>query len=251
MWGEFYATRHLGEAPFLESSVDYVDVLMAIVGAAISRSLRESALEQLAFHDALTGALNRRGFDRAAAHVFDLPDGARRAVTLVAFDINGLKRVNDRQGHPRGDELITTVARALHVTFAPYPGSLVARVGGDEFAVLVPHHDAGLVARTVETLCRDAGRTWSFGPETGLSAGVAHTLLGGEEDVTQQDLVAAADRALYRAKRHPHSTAVLSDELAASRRGGRRAGDRERDRQETDHRRAHADVEESCSNKDG
>lgn len=226
VWGEFYATRHLGAEPFVEGSVDYVDVLMAIVGAAISRSLRESALERLAFRDALTGALNRRGLERAAERVFNLPDGAVRAVTLVALDINGLKQVNDHQGHERGDELIKAVASALHDTFAPYPGSLVARVGGDEFTVLIPHHDATLVTRAVDELCRDVGRNRSFGPAAGLSAGVAHTLLSGCEDISRADLLAAADRALYRAKKHSGSTAVLSDEHAPSRRGGRRVGDR-------------------------
>ena len=106
VWGEFYATRYLSQAPFIRAAVDYIDVLMAIVGAAISRSLRESTLEHLAFHDGLTGALNRRGFEQAAARAFDLPEGASRIVTIVALDINGLKQVNDHHGHARGDELI-------------------------------------------------------------------------------------------------------------------------------------------------
>ncbi len=225
VWGEFYATRHLGEEPFVENSVDYVDALMAILGAGISRSLREATLERLAFHDALTGALNRRGFEQAAAHVHELPDEAVRALTLVALDINGLKDVNDSQGHPRGDELIRTVARALHEAFAPYPGSLVARMGGDEFTALVPHHDPTSVARTVEALCDEVGQDRSFGPSAGLSAGVAHTLLTGRDDVTHNELMEAADRALYQAKALHRSAAVLTDEHGPTRRGGRRAGD--------------------------
>ena len=225
VWGEFYATRYLSQAPFIRAAVDYIDVLMAIVGAAISRSLRESTLEHLAFHDGLTGALNRRGFEQAAARAFDLPEGASRIVTIVALDINGLKQVNDHHGHPRGDELIRAVAGALQDAFAPHPGSLVARVGGDEFTVLVPHHEPASVARAVEDLCRHAAQDWSFGPEAGVSAGVSSTLLTGEEDTTCSDLVAAADRALYLAKQHPTSTTVVSTEQDLRRRG-RRAGDR-------------------------
>lgn len=225
IWGEFYATRYLGEAPFTKAAVDYIDVLMAIVGAAISRSLRESTLELLAFHDALTGVLNRRGFEEASAHVFDLPDGTSRVVTTIAFDIDGLKQVNDQQGHPRGDELIRAVARALHDAFAPYPGSLVARVGGDEFTVIVPHHEPTLVATAVEALCRRVGHGWSFGPDAGVSAGVSSTLLTGHADTTRSELLASADQALYLAKQNPSSTTVVSQEHALSRRG-RRAGDR-------------------------
>lgn len=225
VWGEFYATRRLSQAPFIQAAVDYIDVLMAIVGAAISRSLRESTLEHLAFHDGLTGALNWRGFEEASARAFDLPEGTSRVVTVVALDINGLKQVNDQQGHPRGDELIKAVARALHDAFAPHPGSLVARVGGDEFTVLVPHHDPAPVAKTVEALCQHASQGWSFGPEAGVSAGVSSTLLTGQGDATCADLVAAADRALYLAKHDPLSTTVVSTEHALRRRG-RRAGDR-------------------------
>jgi diguanylate cyclase (GGDEF)-like protein len=225
VWGEFYATRYVGDAPFTDAAVDYVDVLTAIMGAAISRSMREAKLEHLAFHDPLTGALNRRGWQQAAAQVFDLPEQTSRVVTIVALDINGLKQVNDQQGHARGDELIDVVARALQETFASYPGNVVARVGGDEFTVLVPHHEPALVARAVEAFCQRANDGWSFGPVAGVSAGVASTLLTGGDDVTMANLWAAADRALYLAKKDPRSSAVVSEEYALSQRG-RRAGDR-------------------------
>lgn len=215
VWGEFYATRHPSKAPFAETAEDYVDVFTAIVGAAISRSVRETELAYLAFHDGLTGALNRRGLDEAAAHLFDLIDEPSRVVTTVALDINGLKQVNDQHGHPRGDELIEAVARSLDRAFASYPGSLVARVGGDEFTVLVPDHDPHLVATTVQALCRRRGQDWGVGPVAGISAGVSSTYLTGRGDATRVDLLAAADRALYLAKQHPLSTAVVSEELTA------------------------------------
>ena len=225
VWGELFATRHLGQEPFAEESVDYVDVLTSIVGAGIARSLREATLERLASRDPLTDALNRRGFDQAAAHVFDLPEGTSRVVTAVALDIDDLKQVNDQQGHSRGDELIQAVARLLHEGFACYPGSLVARVGGDEFTVLVPHHEPTRVARTVEALCQRAGQGWSFGPAAGISAGVSAALLTGRGDVTRDELLAAADQALYVAKRQPLTAVAVSQEYALNRRGGRRAED--------------------------
>jgi diguanylate cyclase (GGDEF)-like protein len=213
IWGEFYATRHLGQQPFTMDAVDYVDVLTSIVGAAITRSLRENELAHFAFHDVLTGALNRRGLDESAAHVFALLERTSRVVTSAALDINGLKQVNDQQGHARGDALIQAVAQALDAAFGSFPGSLVARVGGDEFIVLVPDLDPTLVIETVETLCQHATQGCGFGPVAGLSAGISSTVLTGRADATRTELLAAADRALYLAKEHPDSTAVVSQDL--------------------------------------
>ena len=199
VWGEFFGTRRVGELPFAEAAVNYVDVLVAILGAAISRSLRETKLEHLAFHDALTGVLNRRGWDEAAAQVFEIPESTSRVVSLIALDVDCLKQVNDQQGHARGDELIETIAQALQRAFAPYPRSLVARIGGDEFTVLVPHQDPTQVLKAVTMLCERAGEGWTSGPMAAVSAGVACALLTGQGDVTREELLAGADQALYAA----------------------------------------------------
>lgn len=59
-------------------------------------------------------------------------------MTVVAFDLNDLKKVNDRLGHAEGDRLISTAASLIRAHFNGLPGSLAARIGGDEFIVLVP-----------------------------------------------------------------------------------------------------------------
>lgn len=215
MWGEFYATRHAGEDPFAEPAVDYVDVLTAIVGAAISRSVREAELAHLAFHDGLTGALNRQGFDRAASSLFDLLEGTSRVVNTVAVDIDGLKLVNDHHGHARGDQLIRGVAQILHDAVTSYPGSLVSRVGGDEFIVLVPDQDPDRVAARLRAVFSRAVGGWSFGAVAGISAGISSAVLSGRADATLVDLLAAADRALYLAKGRPSPAVVASTELTA------------------------------------
>ena len=210
IWGELYATRHIGHEPFVDDAVDYVDVLASIVGAAISWSVRESELAYLAFHDGLSGALNRRGLDEAAADLFEPVEGTSRIVTVVALDINGLKQVNDLHGHARGDELITTVAQSLHDAFTAFPGSLVARVGGDEFLVMVPGHDLDLVVAAVEAVCeRTDDDDGIFGPDAGISAGIASGLLQGLSGPTRSELLASADRALYLAKRHQTCAVVV------------------------------------------
>src|SRR6201999_3965345 len=97
------------------------------------------SLERLAFHDPLTGLANRRALDEAAAQAFALlTSRSMLRVNVVAIDLNGVKRVNDTAGHAEGDRLITTAAAIIRRHFNRLPGSLTARVGGDEFVAIVP-----------------------------------------------------------------------------------------------------------------
>ena len=104
--------------------------------ASLTLSAAYDTVSTAASHDALTGLLNRRGWDEAVGRATERctrQPGA--SVCIVAADLDGLKYVNDTFGHGTGDALIVGFARLL-TRVAP-PGSLAARVGGDEFAVLV------------------------------------------------------------------------------------------------------------------
>jgi diguanylate cyclase (GGDEF)-like protein len=210
MWGELYATRHHDEVPFQAADVSYVQVLIAILGGAVSRCLREESLQELAHRDPLTGLLNRRGLDVHTVDVFDVPAGTSRSVTAVIFDINGLKQVNDSLGHAVGDRFLQSVAQELRTTFSGVPGSHVARVGGDEFSVLVSGQPASEVVRMVNGLC---ARTWKFVTGPGLSAGAASVVLTDHSTLTPAMLFSAADRAQYIAKRRRQTTTEISDEF--------------------------------------
>lgn len=210
LWGEFYATRHVGEAVFDLDDIAYLEALIAILGGAISRSLREESLEQLAFRDPLTSLLNRRALDEHAEHAFDVPAGGSRILTVVAVDINRLKEVNDTLGHVAGDQLIQSVARALSVAFNRLTGSLVARVGGDEFTVLVSGHDPSQVLQVADRLCQ---HTWDFGRGAGISCGAASAVISADTGFTPSDLFAAADRAQYIAKHGRLSSTVMADDF--------------------------------------
>lgn len=210
MWGELYATRHLGQVPFGADDVSYVQVLIAILGGAVSRCLREESLQELAFRDPLTGLLNRRALDAHAARVFDVPAGTTRRVTAVMLDINGLKQVNDSLGHAVGDQFIQSVAQELHTAFSGIPGSQVARVGGDEFTVLVIDQEASEVIRIVNGLC---ARTWKYVTGPAVSAGAASLMLTDQSTLAPAVMFTAADRAQYVAKRRRQTTTHVSDEL--------------------------------------
>jgi len=136
--------------------------------------------------------------------------GGSRAVTAVTIDINRLKQVNDSLGHVAGDQLIQTVARDLQNAFSRLPGALVARVGGDEFTVLVSGAGPSVVLPISDELC---GRTWSFGAGTGVSAGAASVTVVPGGAVTPSALFAAADRAQYVAKRGHSARTVLADDF--------------------------------------
>ncbi|GLY15538.1 sensor domain-containing diguanylate cyclase [Kineosporia sp. NBRC 101677] len=243
LWGEFYATRDHDLNRFFPLDLAYTEALCAILAGALSRAIHFEALEQLAFRDPLTGLANRRALDDAAevalqhrrASRQDLPGhlagfsptvvgpddgdgydgrvrnrtgaetGARR-VTAVAVDVNGLKRVNDTTGHAAGDQLLTSVARLLVQHFSPLIGSLIARVGGDEFVVLVPNHSVQAVLTCANALCAAAS---GLPAGAGVSCGVASTTRAWPH-LSANDLFRAADQAQYEAKRRSSRTAVLS-----------------------------------------
>jgi diguanylate cyclase (GGDEF)-like protein len=137
--------------------------------------------------------------------------GVRRTVTVVSLDINRLKQVNDTLGHLAGDQLIQSVARAMNSEFGRLGGTLVARVGGDEFTVLATGHDPVAVVAIADRLCQ---RTWRFGSGAGVSAGAATVTVVHGTTLTPRLVFAAADRAQYVAKRGRLSSTVVADEVA-------------------------------------
>lgn len=210
-WGEFFVTRHVDAPPFRDEAVAYAEVVAAIMSSAVSWALHAAKLQTMAFHDDLTGLYNRRGLNDRAARLFAV-DTAPREVAIVAVDLNDLKRVNDTEGHARGDQEIRRTAFALLSGFSHLKTSVVARVGGDEFAVLVADDDALRAQETMNDVCR---RVASGDSPISLSAGIARAQLTGISAVAASELFAAADEALYAAKRARSPVAVLADDLIA------------------------------------
>jgi len=125
-------------------------VVHAVVRDISERKLLEKSLEHLSYHDQLTGIYNRRFFEEEVARL-SVP--RNYPITFMMADVNGLKLINDSFGHKKGDELLKKVARLLHKSCRE--DDIVARIGGDEFMILLPHtsnKEAEEIADRIQTL---------------------------------------------------------------------------------------------------
>lgn len=180
----------------------------------------EAELRYLADHDSLTGLLDRRRF-RAELdqHVaFSARYGGQGAVIFV--DIDGLKAVNDALGHQAGDNLIRQVAETLRERVRGT--DIVARLSGDEFAVLMPQADtAGALAlgEDLRAQVAEGERTSAEPVSTTISVGI--TMFGGGRGGAEA-VLAAADQALYRAKEEGRNQIALFRDPSEPRQSSRR-----------------------------
>lgn len=160
---------------------------------AMELGQRSRELTQLAYTDGLTQVLNRTAFEEALL-------GTRTGEeAMVIFDINSFKQVNDRYGHQAGDELLCQAARCIQRAFGPY-GSCY-RIGGDEFAVLLPRCNAAVLAGYLEGL-RELERRYNAGRPEGLQLDMAYGSAHASDTPQQplRELYAQADAAMYRNK---------------------------------------------------
>lgn len=217
MWGELWATGVNGRR-FGPDDVQVLQAIAAHTAVAIGRSELFSAVWRQAFEDPLTGLANRRGVDE----VFDDMDIEDVRPALLVCDLDGFKEVNDRHGHPAGDALLCTVANALASAAADAPGSVVARMGGDEFCLVLP----GSTLDDAEHLAVTATRTIieQAGQHVSLSWGAA---IYGPLIATGPALIATADAALLHSKRlGPGRFSVgVADQEPAATTGIRRRGE--------------------------
>lgn len=164
----------------------------------------EKQIHYLAHHDALTGLFNRESFNRRLDASLELARVSGRKIAVLCLDLDRFKEVNDLFGHPAGDAVLQTVANVL--TGAMGDEQIVARMGGDEFAVMsaVDHAGAaGALADTILDAMRDAN-TAAQGPLLATSIGIAIYPTDAED---RETLLSQADTALYRAKGEGRNTA--------------------------------------------
>jgi diguanylate cyclase (GGDEF)-like protein len=156
---------------------------------------------------------NRRGFAEACARVIEREAHAGRPVTVLIFDIDHFKSINDRFGHPAGDEILKLFAAVVINNLRI--SDLSGRIGGEEFAALLPCplEEGVIVAERVREAFEASGIACDEGPvDTTVSIGVA----GGPAGTELEVLLAAADTALYQAKRGGRNRVEAAEELPLS-----------------------------------
>ncbi len=185
-------------------------ILIAVVGGSLaallavlifvwSRNERMQELQRLADHDSLTGLKNRRRFEEDLRRELarSLREGSTGA--LLVLDLDEFKPVNDNHGHLTGDRVIEEVASVLGRRARET--DVLARVGGDEFAIVLPHCDAE-EARTVADAMVRAIREHEVGTEgvSRVTASVGIALFGAGTEATFDSVLSDADAAMYAAK---------------------------------------------------
>lgn len=172
-------------------------VLLAL-DMSVVRDLHQQ-LESLVITDALTGLLNRRGFLQELQASIARHQRTGQKAALLYLDLDGFKRINDTLGHERGDQVLRQVSAQLKGCLRPY--DRLARIGGDEFTVILdslgsPAEAASVAQKLVQQLADQAGEGDLAG--LGVSIGIACLPCDGS---TVEDLLRAADTAMYEAKR--------------------------------------------------
>ena len=198
------ATLSVGQVDAVRLLLVALIQVMAIgfmMSARIAMTRHLASLDRVIESDPATGCLNRRGFARALDEALTSAARAEHEVALLAIDLDHFKEINDRFGHNVGDAVLCEVAGRLSETVGA--DGVVARLGGEEFSVLLPNADAeaaGVMAERLLSSLRANGMA-SVPPraEVTMSVGIAAERVSSTRDSAA--LRARADEALYSAKR--------------------------------------------------
>ena len=191
-----------------------IGVAAGLIAIAVRNVQLFLETQQHSLRDGLTGCLNRSHGVEALASELDRSRRSRQPLSILMFDIDHFKTVNDELGHLRGDDLLRAVGAQL--TRVLRSTDVRCRYGGDEFLIILPdtpligaQHAAESVRRKMATLAIAAGgRTIPIAVSVGVAA-------AGPEDLGVATLIERADRALYRAKREGRDRCCVGDAVAA------------------------------------
>lgn len=185
-----------GKRYLIETFIDYSE----------RKELAEKLL-YISYHDTLTGLHNRRSFENQIAEVIA---GDERSIGVIICDADGLKTVNDAVGHDAGDYMLKEIAHIL--TAATEDEDIIARVGGDEFAIIIKNCNEEKIShilQSIRTLLTEHNEHNKI--EISLSIGYAYNQQG--EDFTIHQLLKEADKNMYQEKllqRHSAKSAIVS-----------------------------------------
>ena len=187
-----------------------IALIAGVAGYVLVSRGKLATARRMAVTDELTGLPNRRRI-----RVFlerQLKAATRDSVALVVFDLDNFKIFNDRHGHPAGDVMLCTFANVLTANLPP--GSMAGRYGGEEFLAVLPGGDEAAGVVLAERVRKELARVQTPAKALTVCAGVAS---GGVGVAGMNDLIVAADRALYRAKQNGRDCVCrASEDFAAA-----------------------------------
>jgi diguanylate cyclase (GGDEF)-like protein len=195
-WGEVWAATAPGQSRFRAADVRFLEAIAGQLAVAIERAELFSRVSRLAYEDPLTGLANRRAVEERLQRATSRAEASSRELTVLLCDVDDLKEINDQRGHDAGDRALQRVAEALIGAAADHPGSLVGRLSGDEFCVII---DGGGL-QSARSLGGAALRALATDRDMPISMSCGAATRGAATR-TREQLLRAADAAQYAAKR--------------------------------------------------
>ncbi len=195
-----------------------VDVGRRMIELQARLAEAHDALAREATHDPLTGALNRRAFAEVLSRALSEERRHHHGLALGICDVDEFKKINDVQGHQVGDEVLCGLVRLVTGTLRGH--DVLSRHGGDEFVVLATHvgyADAGVLFERMRAAVADSPMPTRAGD---LSITISFGVSLWREGESGDELLAAADAALYRAKEAGRNRVCLADDAAPPSQGG-------------------------------
>lgn len=181
--------------------------------AAFDMAVSASQVAALSNSDFLTGGANRRRFEAMTIVELKRATRTKRPLALLLFDLDGFKHVNDTFGHAGGDEVLRAVFQAAQDSVRV--SDILARWGGDEFALALPETDLKnatyTATRVREAVAQRLESLWGKGSiQARVTLSMGAVAINGEDTHDLDELIARADAALYQAKREGKNRLVLA-----------------------------------------
>jgi diguanylate cyclase (GGDEF)-like protein len=188
-FGYLYADGHtaIGPRPWERQ---LIETLAGVTTVALQNALLFNRTRELATRDSLTGLLNRRVFEERVQQEIDACKRHAKSLAIVIIDLDDLKKINDSGGHSLGDQILRGLSAALCASCRS--ADVVARIAGDEFAMLLVETDADLARQAIRRVSAALRRA-------GLRCSIGVALYPRDADQTES-LMCAADQALYSVK---------------------------------------------------
>jgi diguanylate cyclase len=184
------------------------DGAVMIINNITGQRMYELQLKEQADMDPLTGVMNRSGFEQAYSRMRAVLHDKKQPLSLFMMDLDHFKSINDTFGHAMGDKVLMHFARLLHSSLREE--DVIGRIGGDEFAVLLPNLRKADAAKIAERIRKnvDAARLAEEGSQVGYTVSIG---IAGDErsDSSLSDVLTQADSALYQAKHQDRNCTVI------------------------------------------